>query len=97
LDPQLSYSLRKLSNLGDMSLIGYGNCMFRKEPNFNKIRKKAVLTVTEFNDFNDPAQTTNLGVRSSNLFGRAILEQKCPAWIDGQACQIKPVVYLQPA
>src|SRR3977135_521971 len=29
------------------------------------------LTVTDLNDFNDPAQTTNLGVRSSNLFGRA--------------------------
>jgi hypothetical protein len=27
----------------------------------------------DFNDFNGPAQTTNLGVRSSNLFGRAIL------------------------
>jgi hypothetical protein len=31
------------------------------------------LTVTDLNDFNGPAQTTNLGVRSSNLFGRAIL------------------------
>jgi hypothetical protein len=30
------------------------------------------LTVTDFNDFNGPTQTTNLGVRSSNLFGRAI-------------------------
>jgi hypothetical protein len=30
------------------------------------------LTVTDLNDFNGPAQTTNLGVRSSNLFGRAI-------------------------
>jgi hypothetical protein len=30
------------------------------------------LTVTDLNDFNRPAQTTNLGVRSSNLFGRAI-------------------------
>ncbi len=29
------------------------------------------LTVTDINDFNGPAQTTNLGVRSSNLFGRA--------------------------
>ena len=29
------------------------------------------LTVTDLNDFNGPAQTTNLGVRSSNLFGRA--------------------------
>ena len=31
-----------------------------------------VLTVTDLNDLNGPAQTTNLGVRSSNLFGRAI-------------------------
>ena len=31
--------------------------------------------VTDLNDFNDPAQTTNLGVRSSNLFGRAILNR----------------------
>jgi hypothetical protein len=31
--------------------------------------------VTDLNDFNDPAQTTNLGVRSSNLFGRATLVQ----------------------
>ena len=30
------------------------------------------LTVTDLNDFNGPAQTTNLGVRSSNLFGRTI-------------------------
>jgi len=29
------------------------------------------LTGTNFNDFNVPHQTTNLGVRSSNLFGRA--------------------------
>jgi len=27
------------------------------------------VTVTDFNDFNGPVQTTNLGVRSSNLFG----------------------------
>jgi hypothetical protein len=32
------------------------------------------LTVTDLNDFNGPAQTTNLGVRSSNLFGRAIYQ-----------------------
>ena len=31
------------------------------------------LTVTDFNDFNGPAQTTNLGVRSSNLLWRAKL------------------------
>jgi hypothetical protein len=31
------------------------------------------LTVTNLNDSNGPAQTTNLGIRSSNLFGRAIL------------------------
>jgi hypothetical protein len=30
------------------------------------------VTVTDLNDFNGRAQTTNLGVRSSNLFGRAI-------------------------
>jgi hypothetical protein len=30
------------------------------------------LTVTHLNDFNGPAQTANLGGRSSNLFGRAI-------------------------
>ncbi|MDB5568316.1 MAG: hypothetical protein JWP84_4882 [Tardiphaga sp.] len=29
------------------------------------------LTVTDLNDFNGPAQTTNLGVRGSNPFGRA--------------------------
>jgi hypothetical protein len=34
------------------------------------------LTVTNLNDFNGPHQTTNLGVRSSNLFGRAIYLQK---------------------
>ena len=33
------------------------------------------LTVTGLNDFNGLAQTTNLGVRSSNLFGRAIRVQ----------------------
>ena len=33
---------------------------------------RGFLTVTDLNDFNGPAQTTNLGVRSSNLFGRAI-------------------------
>jgi hypothetical protein len=35
----------------------------------------SVFTVTNFNDFNGPGQTTNLGVRSSNLFGRAILPE----------------------
>jgi hypothetical protein len=39
--------------------------------------------VTDLNDFNDPAQTTNLGVRSSNLFGRA----SCPA--RGMSCSYK--------
>jgi hypothetical protein len=34
-----------------------------------------VLTVTDLNDFNGPAQTTNLGVRSSNLFGRASISR----------------------
>ena len=34
--------------------------------------KTFIFTVTDLNDFNGPAQTTNLGVRSSNLFGRAI-------------------------
>jgi hypothetical protein len=29
-----------------------------------------ILTVTDLNDFKGPAQTTNLGVRSSSLFGR---------------------------
>jgi hypothetical protein len=33
---------------------------------------RGFLTVTDLNDFNGLAQTTNLGVRSSNLFGRAI-------------------------
>jgi hypothetical protein len=36
-------------------------------------RAMAFLTVTDLNDFNARAQTTNLGVRSSNLFGRAKL------------------------
>ena len=31
------------------------------------------LTVTDLNNFMGRAQTTNLGGRSSNLFGRAIL------------------------
>jgi hypothetical protein len=39
------------------------------EPNSTR---RGFLTVTNLNDFNGPAQTTNLGVRSSNLFGRAI-------------------------
>jgi hypothetical protein len=30
------------------------------------------LTITDLNGFNGPAHTTNLGFRSSNLFGRAI-------------------------
>jgi len=36
---------------------------------------RGFLTVTDLNDFNGLAQTTNLGVRSSNLFGRAILNR----------------------
>jgi hypothetical protein len=31
------------------------------------------LTVTDLHDFNGLTQTTNLGVRSSNLFGRATI------------------------
>ena len=31
--------------------------------------REGLITVTDLNDFNGPAQTTNLGVRSSNLFG----------------------------
>ena len=38
-------------------------------PAFSGLRD--VLTVTDLNDFNGLTQTTNLGVRSSNLFGRA--------------------------
>jgi hypothetical protein len=40
-------------------------------------KKDSALTVTDLNDFNGPAQTTNLGGKSSNLFGRAIPEQNC--------------------
>ncbi len=39
------------------------------------------LTVTDLNDFNGPAQTTNLGVRSSNLFGRAIQNKTANSYI----------------
>jgi hypothetical protein len=39
------------------------------------------LTVTGLNDFNGPAQTTNLGVRSSNFFGRAIQNKTASSYI----------------
>ena len=35
------------------------------------------LTVTDLSDFNALAQTTNLGVRGSNPFGRASYRQFC--------------------
>jgi hypothetical protein len=45
----------------------------RELPNEADSATSGFLTVTDLNDFNGPAQTTNLGVRSSNLFGRAIV------------------------
>ena len=40
-----------------------------------------ILTVTDLNDFNGPTQTTNLGVRSSNLFGRAIQNKTANSYV----------------
>ena len=50
----------------------YGNGVQAKSCRKTQFSKgRGFLTVTDLNDFNGPAQTTNLGVRSSNLFGRA--------------------------
>ena len=52
----------------------FGNGGRRRNPCLELVSELAgILTVTDLNDFNGPAQTTNLGVRSSNLFGRAKL------------------------
>jgi hypothetical protein len=50
----------------------FGNGGGGRNPYLEPVSELAgILTVTDLNDFNGPAQTTNLGVRSSNLFGRA--------------------------
>jgi hypothetical protein len=55
----------------------------------------AFLTVTNLNDFNGPHQTTNLGVGSSNLSGRAISSFKFNTRALGQ-CACAHSVSIRP-
>lgn len=63
LDPKCATKLTSLC---------FGNRLIPAGPRANEFARRDLLTVTNFNDFNGRPQTTNLGARSSNLFGRAI-------------------------